>query len=51
LIFRGLVGFGIGGAPQAVTLYAEFLPSKHRAKCVVFSNVFWSIGACFEVKF
>jgi MFS family permease len=46
---RGLVGFGIGGAPQSVTLYAEFLPSKHRARCVVFSNFFWSAGACFEV--
>jgi MFS family permease len=49
LILRGLVGFGIGGAPQSVTLYSEFLPSKQRARCVVFSNIFWSIGACFEV--
>ena len=50
LAFRGLVGFGIGGAPQAVTLYSEFLPIKQRAKCVVFSNIFWSIGACLEVS-
>lgn len=49
LILRGLVGFGIGGAPQAVVLYAEFLPSKHRAKCVILNNVFWSIGAVLEV--
>lgn len=49
LILRGLVGFGIGGAPQAVVLYAEFLPSKHRAKCVILTNVFWSIGAVTEV--
>ena len=49
LILRGLVGFGIGGAPQSVTLYAEFLPSKHRARCVILTNVFWSIGACLEV--
>jgi MFS family permease len=49
LAFRGLVGFGIGGAPQAVTLYSEFLPLKLSAKCVVFSNMFWSIGACLEV--
>jgi MFS family permease len=46
---RGLVGFGIGGAPQSVTLYAEFLPSKHRARCVVLTNMFWSIGAALEV--
>ncbi|XP_041377819.1 synaptic vesicle 2-related protein-like [Gigantopelta aegis] len=49
LILRGLVGFGIGGAPQAITLYSEFLPSKSRATCVVLIEVFWAIGACFEV--
>lgn len=49
LVLRGLVGFGIGGAPQSVTLYAEFLPSKHRARCVVLTNLFWSLGACLEV--
>ncbi|KAK3603262.1 hypothetical protein CHS0354_007593 [Potamilus streckersoni] len=49
LILRGLVGFGIGGAPQSVTLYSEFLPSKSRARCVVLIELFWAIGACFEV--
>ncbi|KAK3084065.1 hypothetical protein FSP39_007577 [Pinctada imbricata] len=49
LILRGLVGFGIGGAPQSVTLYAEFLPTASRATCVVLIEVFWAIGACFEV--
>lgn len=49
LILRGLVGFGIGGSPQSVTLYAEFLPSKQRARCVVLTNLFWSLGACLEV--
>jgi MFS family permease len=49
LVFRGLVGFGIGGAPQAVTLCSEFLPLKQRAKSVAFSMMFWSIGACLEV--
>ena len=44
LILRGLVGFGIGGAPQSVVLYAEFLPSKQRARCVILTNLFWSIG-------
>uniref|UniRef100_A0A8C0D6T5 SV2 related protein n=1 Tax=Balaenoptera musculus TaxID=9771 RepID=A0A8C0D6T5_BALMU len=42
LVLRGLVGFGIGGVPQSVTLYAElFLPMKAR--------VFWAIGTVFEV--
>ncbi|XP_014680434.1 PREDICTED: synaptic vesicle 2-related protein-like, partial [Priapulus caudatus] len=49
LLLRGLVGFGVGGAPQSVTLYAEFLPSETRAKCVVAVEVFWVIGTCFEV--
>ncbi|XP_006817913.1 synaptic vesicle 2-related protein-like [Saccoglossus kowalevskii] len=49
LLLRGLVGFGIGGVPQSVTLYAEFLPSTARARCVVFIEVFWAIGTCFEV--
>ncbi|XP_063769331.1 synaptic vesicle 2-related protein isoform X2 [Pseudophryne corroboree] len=35
IVLRGLVGFGIGGVPQSVTLYAEFLPMKARAKCIL----------------
>uniref|UniRef100_A0A1I7UJ43 MFS domain-containing protein n=1 Tax=Caenorhabditis tropicalis TaxID=1561998 RepID=A0A1I7UJ43_9PELO len=48
LFFRGLTGFGIGGVPQSVTLYAEFLPTAQRAKCVVLIESFWAIGAVFE---
>ncbi|XP_041916397.1 synaptic vesicle 2-related protein-like isoform X2 [Alosa sapidissima] len=49
LVLRGLVGFGIGGAPQSVTLYSEFLPSKSRATCIMLIEVFWALGAVFEV--
>ncbi|XP_076452194.1 synaptic vesicle 2-related protein-like [Babylonia areolata] len=49
LILRGLAGCGIGGAPQSITLYAEFLPAKHRAVCITLVEVFWAIGACFEM--
>ncbi|CAK9292284.1 unnamed protein product [Gordionus sp. m RMFG-2023] len=35
ILLRGLTGFGIGGAPQSITLYSEFLPSKYRAKCLI----------------
>ncbi|XP_054739896.1 synaptic vesicle 2-related protein isoform X2 [Anastrepha obliqua] len=49
LILRGLVGFSIGCIPQSVTLYAEFLPSKHKGKCVVLMDCFWALGACFEI--
>ncbi|XP_071946650.1 synaptic vesicle 2-related protein-like isoform X2 [Antedon mediterranea] len=49
LTMRGLAGFGIGGAPQAVTLYAEFLPAEFRGRCLVFIETFWAVGACLEV--
>ncbi|XP_041982949.1 synaptic vesicle 2-related protein [Aricia agestis] len=49
LFLRGLVGFAIGCVPQSVTLYAEFLPTKQRAKCVVLLDCFWALGACLEV--
>lgn len=48
LLFRGLTGIGIGGVPQSVTLYAEFLPLAQRAKCVVLIESFWAVGAAFE---
>ncbi|XP_012704812.2 synaptic vesicle 2-related protein [Fundulus heteroclitus] len=49
LVLRGLVGFGIGGAPQSVTLYSEFLPVKARGICIMLIAAFWAIGAVFEV--
>uniref|UniRef100_A0A7E4VKE4 MFS domain-containing protein n=1 Tax=Panagrellus redivivus TaxID=6233 RepID=A0A7E4VKE4_PANRE len=48
LLLRGLTGIGIGGVPQSVTLYAEFLPMAQRAKCVVLIESFWAVGAAFE---
>ncbi|KAG8455704.1 hypothetical protein GDO86_001771 [Hymenochirus boettgeri] len=49
IVLRGLVGFGIGGVPQSVTLYAEFLPMKSRAKCILLIEIFWAVGTVFEV--
>ncbi|XP_070706529.1 synaptic vesicle 2-related protein-like isoform X2 [Pempheris klunzingeri] len=49
LVLRGLVGFGIGGAPQSVTLYSEFLPVKARGSSIMLISAFWAIGAVFEV--
>lgn len=49
LFLRFLVGFSIGCVPQSVTLFAEFLPIKQRAKCVVLMDCFWAFGACLEV--
>lgn len=45
LIFRFLVGFGLGGQlPVAVTLVSEFSPAKHRGKFLVLLESFWAIG-------
>lgn len=49
LILRFFTGFGIGGAPQAVTLYSEFLPMKTRSRCIMAIETFWAIGTVFEV--
>ncbi|CAK9304000.1 unnamed protein product [Gordionus sp. m RMFG-2023] len=49
ILLRGLTGFGIGGAPQSITLYSEFLPSKYRAKCLILIEIFWGLGTCLEV--
>lgn len=49
VILRFLTGFGIGGAPQSVTLYSEFLPVKTRSRCIMAIEVFWAIGTVFEV--
>uniref|UniRef100_A0A8C5ERY0 Major facilitator superfamily (MFS) profile domain-containing protein n=1 Tax=Gouania willdenowi TaxID=441366 RepID=A0A8C5ERY0_GOUWI len=49
IVLRALVGFGIGGAPQSVTLYAEFLPMKSRATCILMIEIFWALGTVFEV--
>uniref|UniRef100_A0A4W6CQT4 SV2 related protein b n=1 Tax=Lates calcarifer TaxID=8187 RepID=A0A4W6CQT4_LATCA len=49
LVLRGLVGVGVGGCPQAVTYYSEFLPVKARGMCVMLIAVFWAGGAVFEV--
>uniref|UniRef100_A0A3B4B5M5 Uncharacterized protein n=1 Tax=Periophthalmus magnuspinnatus TaxID=409849 RepID=A0A3B4B5M5_9GOBI len=49
ITLRALVGFGLGGAPQAVTLYSEFLPVKARGVCVMLIAAFWALGAVCEV--
>jgi hypothetical protein len=44
-----MVGFGLGGAPVAFTLFAEFIPSRSRGThLIVLEGVFWSAGAVFE---
>ncbi|XP_042365391.1 synaptic vesicle 2-related protein-like [Plectropomus leopardus] len=49
LFLRSLVGFGVAGAPQSVTLYSEFLPVKARGMCIMMIATFWALGSVFEV--
>ncbi|XP_068609302.1 synaptic vesicle 2-related protein-like [Brachionichthys hirsutus] len=49
LFLQGLVGFGLGGIPQTVTLYSEFLPIKKRGTYIMMMTLFWSGGGVFEV--
>ena len=45
LVFRFLVGFGLGGQlPVAVTLVSEFTPAQHRGKFLVLLESFWAFG-------
>lgn len=49
MVLRCLVGFGIGGCPQAFTMFSEFSPKNNRAKCSILLSFFWPVGACLEV--
>ncbi|KAF6024069.1 SVOP [Bugula neritina] len=48
LLFRCVVGFGVSGGSQAVTLYTEILPVKARAKSIVAIEIFWVLGSAFS---
>ncbi|KAF0031456.1 synaptic vesicle 2-related protein [Scophthalmus maximus] len=49
LVLRALVGFGLGGTPQSVTFYSEFLPAKARGISIMLIASFWAVGTVFEV--
>ncbi len=45
LVFRFLVGFGLGGElPVAVTLVSEYVPAHVRGKFIVLLESFWALG-------
>lgn len=48
LLFRGLVGFGLGGVHVAYTLFLEFIPSNHRGVWLSFIEFFWTLGSIFQ---
>ena len=45
LVFRFLVGFGLGGElPVAATLMSEYAPSQLRGRFIVLLESFWGVG-------
>lgn len=45
LVFRFLVGFGLGGElPVAATLVSEYAPSRIRGRFIVLLESFWGLG-------
>ena len=45
LIFRFIVGFGLGGQlPVAVTLVSEYIPAHVRGRFIVLLESFWGLG-------
>ena len=45
LVFRFLVGFGLGGElPVAATLVSEYAPSRVRCRFIVLLESFWGLG-------
>lgn len=45
LVFRFLVGFGLGGElPVAATLMSEYAPSELRGRFIVLLESFWGVG-------
>jgi putative MFS transporter len=45
LVFRFLVGFGLGGElPVAATLMSEYAPAKLRGRFIVLLESFWAVG-------
>ena len=45
LLLRMVVGFGLGGTPLAVTLFAEFCTSEGRGRWLLLLQSFWTLGA------
>lgn len=47
ILFRTVVGFGVGGALIPFDLLAEFVPSSHRGMFLILIEYFWSLGSLF----
>ena len=47
LLYRVVVGFGLGGLTVPFDLLAEFLPATNRGKYLLYIEYFWTLGSIF----
>lgn len=45
LLFRGVVGFGVGGGAVPFDILAEFIPTEYRGKYLMYIQYFWTFGS------
>jgi MFS family permease len=47
IIFRAIVGFGVGGISVPFDLLAEYIPASHRGQYLMYIEYFWTLGSMF----